>query len=478
MLNADRQKLWIQNKTSKLGGVMTTLETQLADFRASMSSQRQTQDFVYNVKSFEMQTQSTQALISDNITMANEIEQKVMRLSSAQRSPDDNKLLRDAADAKAHLEDFQARLDRIIQAADALPLLKKRVSEFEDSLAQGGWSMLTHKLRHRFIPFFINGYVRLMQKLYPHIRFSTSEKQQPLQPDFGYVGGRRGMDTMQKNLYLRVYGRNLSVLLRIVEDAMKWEFDKRPDQKVQVLTWEHGHRGDQGWSASCTRDARSKTSVFFDGALMEELIADAKHFYNPKTIEQVYHAKGKPHRRGYLLYGAPGCGKTSFISVLAGEIDKNVCMVTLKDPDMDDRTFTQMLRDAPNGALICLEDVDALFSTEGGQSANTRTMSQKSKLSFSGILNALDGVASHEGHLVIMTTNHRERLDKALIRPGRIDKEVEVKPASKDQMEKMFNFFYNDGKDVNHLARKFSASLPQHQISMAALQVCTLFRSG
>jgi chaperone BCS1 len=105
-------------------------------------------------------------------------------------------------------------------------------------------------------------------------------------------------------------------------------------------------------------------------------------------------------------------------------------------------------------------------------------MSQKSKLSFSGILNALDGVASHEGHLVIMTTNHRERLDKALIRPGRIDKEVEVKPASKDQMEKMFNFFYNDGKDVNHLARKFSASLPQHQISMAALQVCTLFRSG
>jgi mitochondrial chaperone BCS1 len=479
MLNADRQKLWIQNKASKLGGVMSTLETQLADFRASMSSQesRPTQDFVYNVKSFQMQVESTQTLISDNITMANEILQKIGKLSSARRSADDIKLERDVDEAGKQLQGFQERLDKI-KAADALPLLLKMVSEFEDSLALSGWwSILTHKLRRRFIPFFIDGYVRVMQKLYPHIRFSTDEEQQPLQPDY-LGGGRRGMQTMQKNLYLRVWGRNLSVLLRVVEDAMKWEFDKRPDQKVQIFTWDNGHHRDQGWSPSCTRDARSKSSVFFDGALMEELIADARHFYSPKTIAEVYHAKGKPHRRGYLLYGAPGCGKTSFISVLAGEIDKNICMVALKDPEMDDQTFTQCLRDAPNGALICLEDVDALFSVEGGQSANTRAMSKNSKLSFSGILNALDGVASHEGHIVIMTTNHRERLDKALIRKGRIDLEVEVKPASKDQMEKMFTFFYNDSEDVNHLARKFSASLPQHQISMAALQVCKLFRSG
>ncbi len=157
------------------------------------------------------------------------------------------------------------------------------------------------------------------------------------------------------------------------------------------------------------------------------------------------------------------------MQVLAGEIDQNVCMVTLKDQNLDDQTFNQMLRDAPNGALICLEDVDALFSDDAGASTNKRAMS-KSKLSFSGILNALDGVASHEGHIVIMTTNHREKLDKALIRPGRIDKEVEVKPASKDQMEKMFKFFYNDVKGIE-LAEKFSLGLPQHQISMAAMQV-------
>ena len=148
-------------------------------------------------------------------------------------------------------------------------------------------------------------------------------------------------------------------------------------------------------------------------------------------------------------------------------------MVTLKNSNINDQTFCNMLRQAPNGAIICLEDVDALFSTEvspssENQSKNLRAMSQGSGISFSGLLNALDGVASQEGHIVIMTTNHRERLDPALIRPGRVDKQIEIKPASKDQMQKMFTFFYN-GED-NH-AREFSAGLPHHQISMAAMQV-------
>ena len=84
-------------------------------------------------------------------------------------------------------------------------------------------------------------------------------------------------------------------------DAMKWEFDKRPNQKLEVFSWSDSRHYGEGWMKTVTRDARSKSSVFFDGDLMEELIADAKHFYNPKTIEEVYRAKGKPHRRGYLL---------------------------------------------------------------------------------------------------------------------------------------------------------------------------------
>jgi hypothetical protein len=316
MLNPDRQKLWIQNIVSKLNVVLSSLETQLAGFTSSVSSQGlpEPQDFVFNVKSFQMQVELADIQICDNIAMAGEIQQKLRKLSSAQRSPEDTKLLRDIDDATNHLKGFQARLDAM---KAALPLFLKKVTEFEDLLAQSAWSILTQKLRRRLIPFFIDGYVSIMQKLFPHIRFETDEVTVPnSRPDYGGRGSLQ--PTKEKNLYLRVWGRNLPVLLRVVEDALKWEFDKRPDEKVQVLTWENdGRMGFGSWKQSCTRDARSKSSVFFDGDLMEELIADAKHFYNPKTVEEVYHAKGKPHRRGYLLYGAPGCGKTSFISVRA-----------------------------------------------------------------------------------------------------------------------------------------------------------------
>lgn len=313
MLNPDRQKLWILNVVSKLNGVLSPLETQLAGFKATIALQAlpQPQDFVFNVKSFQMQVAWAGVQICDNIAMADEILQKLRKVSSAQRSPEDNKLLRDIDDATNHLKRFQSRLD-VMKAADALPLFLKKVTEFEDLSTQSIWSKLTQKLRRRLFPFFIDRYVSIMQNMFPHIRFWTDEKEAQLSNSRSDYGGRGGPQPLQKNLYLQVWGRNLPLLLRVVEDALKWEFDKRPDQKVQVLTWDNDR---ERWRASCTRDARSKSSVFFDGDLMEELIADARHFYNPKTVQEVYHAKGKPHRRGYLLYGAPGCGKTSFISV-------------------------------------------------------------------------------------------------------------------------------------------------------------------
>jgi chaperone BCS1 len=86
------------------------------------------------------------------------------------------------------------------------------------------------------------------------------------------------------------------------------------------------------------------------------------------------------------------------------------------------------LREAPMNAIILLEDVDAVFSERSaGKSAGG--------VSFSGLLNALDGVASQEGRLFFMSTNHIEKLDPALIRPGRCDVKVELNRASKKQMK-------------------------------------------
>ena len=87
-------------------------------------------------------------------------------------------------------------------------------------------------------------------------------------------------------------------------------------------------------------------------------------------------------------------------------------------------------------------------------------------LTFSGLLNALDGVAASEERLLFMTTNHVDRLDPALIRPGRVDVKEYIGWASPSQIETMFSRFYGD-KDG---AKEFGTLLKDAQISPAALQ--------
>ncbi|KAF8473603.1 hypothetical protein BDZ91DRAFT_715044 [Kalaharituber pfeilii] len=79
-----------------------------------------------------------------------------------------------------------------------------------------------------------------------------------------------------------------------------------------------------------------------------------------------------------------------------------------------------------------------------------RAHQNKSQISFSGLLNAIDGVASHEGRILIMTTNHRERLDPALIRPGRVDVQIEFGYANKETIRRVFTELYKGLTDLPH----------------------------
>jgi chaperone BCS1 len=84
------------------------------------------------------------------------------------------------------------------------------------------------------------------------------------------------------------------------------------------------------------------------------------------------------------------------------------------------------------------------------------------------VLNALDGVAAQEGRLVFMTTNHRERLDPALIRPGRCDVHVFIGNASHAQIAGMVRRFFP--KLDHHLARTLAERVPDETLSMAQIQ--------
>ena len=188
------------------------------------------------------------------------------------------------------------------------------------------------------------------------------------------------------------------------------------------------------------RRSRSIDSVILRENLMRNVIDDLSAF---AAGAEWYHKMGIPYRRGYLLYGPPGCGKSSLVLAIAGRFSLAICMLNLSSRSLDDDTLNQLLNAAPKKCAILLEDIDLAFHSE-------------SRITISGLLNALDGVTAQEGRVVFMTTNHIDRLSKALIRPGRVDVRMYIGHADGTQMKQIFLRFFPGAAEH---AEKFASLL-------------------
>ena len=151
----------------------------------------------------------------------------------------------------------------------------------------------------------------------------------------------------------------------------------------------------------------------------------------------------------FLLEGPPGTGKSSLIFALASKFNMNIHIINL-GPKVDDATFKSAVSNLPSNTILLLEDVDALFVERKANDSN------KSMVSFSGILNVLDGMARKNGLITFMTTNYINRLDKALIRPSRVDLILKFEDASEYQIKQMFKKFFPDRTDFDKFYKKIS----------------------
>lgn len=267
--------------------------------------------------------------------------------------------------------------------------------------------------------------------------------------------GRHKRPMQMEDLRISVWGRDVSIIEELMTEALAVRQGGAIEGLgVYVLDTDDWPAK---WVRAMGKKRRDRESVILQDAMADNMLADAKRFLEE---QEWYRARGIPHRRGYLLYGPPGNGKTSFCQVLAGELGLPLCLLTLSDKDLSDTTLAAVLRVTPARALIMMEDVDALFvKREPGK--------YHRGVSFSGLLNAIDGIASQEGRILIMTTNHRENLDPALIRPGRVDVQIEVTNANKDMATRLFLRFFPQEAE---LAEEFGRLVPGGELSMAKLQ--------
>ncbi|KAI0791922.1 P-loop containing nucleoside triphosphate hydrolase protein [Abortiporus biennis] len=262
-------------------------------------------------------------------------------------------------------------------------------------------------------------------------------------------------------LKISVVARNNDILKRLVLEA-KREYEKDAEHRVHIFMADTSY-GCWRWNGA--RQKRPMSSIVLEPGVKDMILADCKDFL---CSEDWYAERGIPFRRGYLLHGVPGSGKTSLIHSLAGELGLDIYVVSLSSKGMSDNTLANLMGNVPSRCILLLEDLDAAF-TRGisrdekstgaptGSSSSTATAKNKeetndgSTLSLSGLLNALDGVAAAEGRLLFATTNHIERLDPALSRPGRMDVWVNFKNATKWQAEGIFKCFF-PSKPANNAA--------------------------
>jgi mitochondrial chaperone BCS1 len=232
------------------------------------------------------------------------------------------------------------------------------------------------------------------------------------------------------------------------------------------------------------RRKRGIESVILDKGIGEKIVEDVRDFLGSAKW---YYDRGIPYRRGYLLHGPPGTGKTSFIQALAGELDYNIAMLNLSQRGLTDDRLQHLLSVVPTRTIVLLEDADAAFGNRRVQTDSDGY--QGANVTYSGLLNALDGVGSSEERILFLTTNHVERLDAALVRPGRVDMTVRLGDATRWQVECFWDRFYGE-LDPNHEWKaKFLKRLeqlgiiempgsnvsPKHPTSTAALQGLFLY---
>jgi len=187
------------------------------------------------------------------------------------------------------------------------------------------------------------------------------------------------------------------------------------------------------------RRKRPLHSVVLAPGVAEKVVEDVRAFLGRR---EWYADRGIPYRRGYLLHGPPGSGKSSFIQALAGSLSYDICLLNLSERGLTDDKLNYLMSNAPERSFILIEDVDAAFNKR----VQTSEDGYQSSVTFSGFLNALDGVASGEERIIFLTTNHIDRLDPALIRPGRVDLAALVDDAVPEQARTLFTNFYGNGQ--------------------------------
>jgi SpoVK/Ycf46/Vps4 family AAA+-type ATPase len=178
------------------------------------------------------------------------------------------------------------------------------------------------------------------------------------------------------------------------------------------------------------------------------------------VVKREWYVKNNiPYHFGILLYGEPGTGKSIVAQAIADHLNAKFCVLNGADVESLEDAISQLMIRPDNQCytVLCIEDIDCAFANNGfkfNQYGSDDDYEEeydkkvnKRKRRLASILNCMDGVNASDNIIYVLTTNHIETLDPALIRPGRCDLKIEMKGVCEETFRDFCMFHYNEYPD-------------------------------
>lgn len=237
-----------------------------------------------------------------------------------------------------------------------------------------------------------------------------------------------------------------SVIEDLLEEAVR--FSKVEPEANIVKVHANDTWGD--WEVGKPTKVKPLEKVILPGNMRDDITNSLERFLES---EEWYEERGIPYKRGYCLYGPPGTGKTTLALAIAHKLGRSVRCLNLNSLQGESGVM-KAFREIPENSILLIEDIDKVFSGRENVRAD-------SKISFSTFINCLDGAFYKHGLITIITTNHIDKLDEALLRTGRIDEKIEVPKPSSKEINLYMQVFYN--KPSKPIKGKFAVTMSDVQ---------------